>query len=398
MSPKSIIIPSGSSSSTCGYCSPPGQRSEDKSSRHSASLDAIRLSCDVYQRMIDRGWRRSGTYCYKPDLKRSCCPQYTIKLDALAFGESRRQRKLVNRWNRFVIVGKDNEHMDTEGETAKKKPAKMPPFSLCDSIHASEEGFTDGSVTPFHKFETTLEPSSFTEEKYALFEKYQTNRFLVDSPLLEEQIPYTTTSPPSHLPRKYGAYHQLYRLDGQLIAMGVIDILPHCVSSVYFMYDVAWEEFSLGKLSAMREISLVREMHQAGAPQMNFLYMGFYIHSCQKMRYKGEYSPSFLADPETYDWYPLTSCVPLLEQHRYASFSHPDHSLVELPDEEQDDPQLDEDYMDQISVVSGVKDNKISTRPITTTPYWDYEDFRNEIMACVNGLGADIGKEVVLTF
>jgi Arginine-tRNA-protein transferase, N terminus len=33
----------------------------------------------VYQRMIDRGWRRSGLFCYKPDLKRSCCPQYTIK-------------------------------------------------------------------------------------------------------------------------------------------------------------------------------------------------------------------------------------------------------------------------------------------------------------------------------
>src|SRR6266403_5717908 len=36
----------------------------------------------VYQGMIDRGWRRSGLYCYKPDLKRSCCPQYTIKYAA----------------------------------------------------------------------------------------------------------------------------------------------------------------------------------------------------------------------------------------------------------------------------------------------------------------------------
>lgn len=36
----------------------------------------------VYQGMIDRGWRRSGLYCYKPDLKRSCCPQYTIKCAA----------------------------------------------------------------------------------------------------------------------------------------------------------------------------------------------------------------------------------------------------------------------------------------------------------------------------
>lgn len=31
--------------------------------------------------------------------------------------------------------------------------------------------------------------------------------------------------------------------------MAVLDILPHCVSSVYFMYDKRWERFSLGKVS-----------------------------------------------------------------------------------------------------------------------------------------------------
>lgn len=62
-----------------------------------------------------------------------------------------------------------------------------------------------------------------------------------------EDIPYPEP-PASHLPRKYGAYHQMYRLDGELIAVGVIDILPHCVSSVYFMYNSKWERFSLGKV------------------------------------------------------------------------------------------------------------------------------------------------------
>ena len=54
---------------------------------------------------------------------------------------------------------------------------------------------------------------------------------------------------PEHLPPTYGSYHQLYRLDGELVAMGVIDILPHCVSSVYFMYEKKWEKFSFGKVS-----------------------------------------------------------------------------------------------------------------------------------------------------
>jgi arginine-tRNA-protein transferase len=114
-----IGSPSGRNPTSCGYCSPPGKRSANRSSFHAAGLDATLLSCEVgmheqfgtiyvnfqhhiclkvYQKMIDRGWRRSGecpsriretisltylscsgTWCYKPDLRTSCCPQYTIK-------------------------------------------------------------------------------------------------------------------------------------------------------------------------------------------------------------------------------------------------------------------------------------------------------------------------------
>ena len=45
------------------------------------------------------------------------------------------------------------------------------------------------------------------------------------------------------------------------------------------------------------------------------------------MRYKGEYLPSFLADPEDYTWHPLEECKPLLDRHRYACFTHPEHSI-----------------------------------------------------------------------
>jgi arginyl-tRNA--protein-N-Asp/Glu arginylyltransferase len=33
----------------------------------------------VYQEMVDRNWRRSGQYTYKPILSQSCCPQYPIR-------------------------------------------------------------------------------------------------------------------------------------------------------------------------------------------------------------------------------------------------------------------------------------------------------------------------------
>ena len=35
--------------------------------------------------------------------------------------------------------------------------------------------------------------------------------------------------------KRLGSYHQCYRLDGRLVAIGVLDLLPDCVSSVYLV-------------------------------------------------------------------------------------------------------------------------------------------------------------------
>ena len=107
----------------------------------------------------------------------------------------------------------------------------------------------------------------------------------------------------------------VYRVDGQLMGISVIDILPSCISSVYFIWDPDWAWASLGKWSAMREIALARDIRGAGAEDMKWVYMGtlravslspdrerltsagYWIADCAKMRYKSEYSPSCLLDP-----------------------------------------------------------------------------------------------------
>lgn len=122
----------------------------------------------------------------------------------------------------------------------------------------------------------------------------------------------------------YGSFHHQYWLDGKLIAVGVIDILPGSVSSVYFFYDPDYSFLSLGTygslrfdlsalyryllltfLLAFREIDLVQTIAER-VPALKYYYMGFYIHSCPKMRYKGKLSASYLLCPETYVWVPLT--------------------------------------------------------------------------------------------
>lgn len=53
-------------------------------------------------------------------------------------------------------------------------------------------------------------------------------------------------------------------------------------------------------------------------PELKYYYMGFYIHSCPKMRYKANLSPSYLLCPETYEWFPIEKCIPKLDVSPYS--------------------------------------------------------------------------------
>ncbi len=44
----------------------------------------------------------------------------------------------------------------------------------------------------------------------------------------------------------YGTFHQQYRLEGRLIAVGIIDVLPRCLSSVYLFWEPECASMSLG--------------------------------------------------------------------------------------------------------------------------------------------------------
>eukprot|EP01138_Halocafeteria_seosinensis_P002828 gb/GECG01002889.1/.p1 GENE.gb/GECG01002889.1/~~gb/GECG01002889.1/.p1 ORF type:complete len:674 (+),score=83.69 gb/GECG01002889.1/:1-2022(+) len=120
-----------------------------------------------------------------------------------------------------------------------------------------------------------------------------------------------------------GTFHQKYYYDGVLVAVAVVDILPSCLSSVYVFYDPDYYWLELGKYSALREIQWVQQAATL-RPHLHYYCMGYYIHSCQKMRYKGEYQPSELLCPETHSWVPLDQVRPKLDHHRYCRFAEED--------------------------------------------------------------------------
>lgn len=111
----------------------------------------------------------------------------------------------------------------------------------------------------------------------------------------------------------YGSFHMLHRVDGELVAVGVVDVLPRCLSSVYLFYDPAWKFLAPGTLSALKEVEWVRTAASA-APQLKWYYLGYYVHGCHKMRYKAQYSPSEMLCHETWRWYPAEECIARLEE------------------------------------------------------------------------------------
>ncbi|XP_036278881.1 arginyl-tRNA--protein transferase 1 isoform X10 [Pipistrellus kuhlii] len=429
----------------CGYC-------KDETGSRSNGMWAHSMTVQDYQDLIDRGWRRSGRYVYKPVMNKTCCPQYTIRCQALQFQPSKSHKKVLKKMLKFLAKGEiskgscEDEPMEPsmedavagdmalinrldlqcdlkqlgdnlkdslqrevkkKGKSTKKeeskeciqsqdrneeqgsgepshavevhavpKPGKgadlsKPPCRKAKEIRKerkrlklmqqSQAGEPDGFQAPrepktkpnqpksleelifeslpedaSHKLEVRLVPVSFEDpefksslsQSFSLYVKYQMaihqdppeecgktefTGFLCTSPLEPE-------NPPNGPDCGYGSFHQQYWLDGKIIAVGVIDILPYCVSSVYLYYDPDYSFLSLGVYSALREIAFTRQLHEK-ASQLSYYYMGFYIHSCPKMKYKGHYRPSDLLCPETYVWVPIEQCLPSLENSKYCRFN-----------------------------------------------------------------------------
>ncbi|CAL1270379.1 unnamed protein product [Larinioides sclopetarius] len=422
----------------CGYCN-----STDSCFSH--GMWAHGLTPLDYQNLIDRGWRRSGKYCYKPTMNVTCCPLYTIRCEANKFVLTKSQKKVLKKVHRFLAYGDKSQgsegaltnksdqdmevsfecsqdidmqslkrikktktinHSDIKADqtetctdnqcisdsqsgkcesseqTTKSSHTVQPSSDTSSPLKSSnlnsrppcrkakeirkerklqkllQKGMSEEEASacikpktnesksledflheplpskPAHKLELRLVPcypkskefhSSF-DATYNLYVKYQMaihndseddcnkegyDMFLVESPFEKQEASSSSPEP------SYGSYHQQYWLDGKLIAVAVLDILPYCLSSVYFYYDPDYSFLSLGTYAALREIAFTCELNKI-YPDLQYYYMGYYIHSCIKMRYKGQYVPSFLLCPETYIFQPIEKCRPLLDVSKYS--------------------------------------------------------------------------------
>ena len=199
---------------------------------------------------------------------------------------------------------------------------------------------------PKHKYTIEVVPALFTEESFEVFKKYEANihgkpdknpksykNFLCKNSLFDinnkreaEKNPYKSEIVDVDKERSYkkyifpeytGGYHMNHRINGRLIAVGVIDILPTILSSVYFFYDPEYAFLSPGVLGTIREIEYATKLLN-----IEYYCLGYYIQDCVKSVYKGEYFPSELLCPVTYTWANLDSDLrELIRKEGYAKLA-----------------------------------------------------------------------------
>ncbi|KAI3519798.1 hypothetical protein L1887_09014 [Cichorium endivia] len=457
---ESVVVDVGRRRSSCGYC----KSGSNTSITH--GLWAHSLTVHDYQALLDRGWRRSGCFLYKPEMEKTCCPSYTIRLKASDFVPSKEQARVSKRMQRFLegsltlkkpdeqkdsnsIHLPDTDHVKTDNKSQTNNieqflsneidsivltctergefpnnlnfpkasvktvaPSKRKlqadeahdllytsnisfqisaalkrankslqkedqcvdlnpkliaemlsghlsnlPSSLRLSVKAcnghinfystelqsqtnpipgkpdlsSTSGKSKGISVNKQSLEIRLKRSGFDPEEYALYRRYQIKvhndtpdhvtessykRFLVDSPLIYVPTSGDATVPPCG----FGSFHQQYLINGKLVAVGVIDILPKCLSSKYLFWDPDLAPLSLGKYSALQEINWVRE-NEGYCSTLQYYYLGYYIHSCNKMRYKAAYRPSELLCPLRYQWVSFDIAKRLLDRKQYVVLS-----------------------------------------------------------------------------
>lgn len=191
----------------------------------------------------------------------------------------------------------------------------------------------------------------------------------------ESESDYILVKPPN-LPTAYGTYHCTYHLDDKLIACGVLDVLPTCITTAYFFYDTNYSKLNLGYYSALVEISMIRRMAQhyrGDAPNKLVDYnIGYYVHECPKMHYKTTFQPSFLLCSETANFEPLKDCLKkLTDVGKYVRFSPPG-----VPNAHDFDPSMEDILKIPISV------SVLGNKSLTLSDYFEW-------------LEKNIGKEYV---
>jgi leucyl-tRNA---protein transferase len=215
------------------FTSPPGRCSYLP--EETASLE-YRLSLGMPAAMLGewlrRGWRRHGCHLFRPACP-VCVKCRSVRVDVERFAPTKSQRRCRQRNAAINVV-------------MQRPTATGEHVRLYNAWHA------DMASRRRWRHDQT------TREEYA-------QAFLAG--------------------RWESGYEMLYYDGGRLVGVGLVDVVPEGLSSVYFFHDPQWRPRGPGTYSVLREIEFCRQTGR------RWCYLGYWIAECPSMAYMNRFRP-----------------------------------------------------------------------------------------------------------
>ena len=190
------------------------------------------LNNPLYSQLTHLGFRRSGEFIYRPHCQhcQACIP---VRLQIDHFKPSRSQKRII----------KKNRDLQVRIQTPRFEPAY---FTLYQRYIAARHA--DGDMYPA------------TEAQFQSFLLSRAN-----------QMAATQVA-------------EFYLAD-QLVAMAFFDTIDDGLSAIYTFFEPDMAERSLGSFAILWQIEHCLSL------DLPYLYLGFWIASCDKMKYKNQFQP-----------------------------------------------------------------------------------------------------------
>lgn len=186
---------------------------------------------EEHEQMIVRGWRRFGMQYFRPRCAH-CTECVSLRVPVDTFRPTKSQRRAWRKCGR-LRVGVGEPRADEE---------RVALFREWHVMRESTRGW---------------KPTTMSLREYAV-----------------------TFCTPNACAREMAYF------DGaRLVAIGLVDVTPRALSSIYFFYHPDVAALSLGVASVLFEIEWARRLHCA------HVYLGYRVQDCPSTAYKAQYGP-----------------------------------------------------------------------------------------------------------
>jgi len=213
------------------------------------------LTAERYESLLERGWRRFGRTLFRP-VCRGCQSCQPLRVEIGAFSPSKSQRRCSKR-----IAARGDFEIDVQMPRVTEEH-----IQLYDEYHADMNARKGWAWQPM------------TPEDY-------------HSGFIAGEFPFA---------RQFE-----YRLNSSLVGVGLVDVTPNVMSSIYFYFSPELRAEGFGTWSILQELC------HGSANGQKWLYLGYFIRDCSSMSYKNRFRPcqvldAFVDDSDSPRWRSMT--------------------------------------------------------------------------------------------